>query len=234
MEIRKTGTSCRVIFLVLLISLIGVDLRAQTHYSSNVALGVKGGVGMSRVFFNPSVEQKLCMGFTGGVAFRYIEENHFGLIAELNFVQRGWEENFEEAPYNYKRTINYLELPVMAHIFFGRRGRFFFNAGPQIGLYLSDSAKSNFNPSEMAVLPDFPYTNRMNEQMLMDVTQKIDYGISAGLGGEFNVTKRNSIFLEARFYFGLGNIFPSKRGEVYNASNSMTISATVGYWFRIK
>ena len=98
------------------------------HYSSNVAIGVKGGVDFSRVFFNPSVDQKMKMGMSGGFMFRYIEENHFGLIAELNFVQRGWEEDFEDAPYNYSRTLNYLELPVMAHIFFGRRGKFFFNA----------------------------------------------------------------------------------------------------------
>lgn len=207
---------------------------AQTHYSSNVSLGVKGGVDFSQVFFNPSVRQKFNMGMTGGVTFRYIEENHFGLIAELNFVQRGWAEDFEGAPYNYSRTLNYLELPVMAHIFFGRRGRFFFNAGPQIGLFLGESSKSNFNPAEMATLPDFPYVNRMNEQMLIDTSQKIDYGISAGLGAEFNITKKNSLSLEARFYYGLGNIFPSKRSDTYSASNQMTISATVGYWFRIK
>lgn len=210
------------------------EANAQTHYSSNVAVGVKGGVDFSKVFFNPSVKQKMAMGLTGGVTFRYIEENHFGLIAELNFAQRGWAEDFEEAPYNYKRTINYIELPVLAHIFFGRRGRFFFNAGPQVGLYIGDSTSSNFDPQEMGKLPDFPVNNRMNQQMLMDISQKFDYGISAGLGAEFNITKKNSVALEARFYYGLGNIFPSKRADVYNASNQMSISATVGYWFRIK
>ena len=97
----------------------------QAHYSSNVAIGVKGGVDFSQVFFNPSVRQKICIGMTGGVMVRYIEENHFGLIAELNFARRGWVENFEEAPYNYSRTLNYVELPVLAHIYFGRRGKFF-------------------------------------------------------------------------------------------------------------
>ncbi len=206
----------------------------QTHYSSNVAIGVKGGVDFSQVFFNPSVQQKICIGMTGGVMVRYIEENHFGLIAELNFAQRGWVENFEEAPYNYSRTLNYVELPVLAHIYFGRRGKFFFNAGPQIGLFLGDSTKANFDPRNMASLPDFPYRNRMNEQMLMDVTQKFDYGISAGIGGEFNLNKKNSIAIEARFYYGLGNIFPSKRADTYNASNQMSVMATLGYWFRIK
>lgn len=207
---------------------------SQTHYSSNVALGVKGGIDMSQVFFNPSVRQKFALGSTGGITFRYIEENHFGLIAELNFAQRGWSENFEEAPYNYTRTTDYIELPILAHIFFGRRGRFFFNAGAQVGMYLGDHVKANFDPSEMATLPDFPYRNRMNEQMLLKVSQKMDYGIAAGLGGEFNINPRNSISLEARFYFGLANLFPSKRADTYSASNQMTLSATIGYWFRVK
>lgn len=210
------------------------NAASQTHYSSNVALGVRGGATMSEVFFNPSVRQSFIPGFTGGVMVRYVEENHFGLIAELNFVQRGWAENFEGAPYSYKRTLNYLELPVFAHIYFGRRGRFFFNAGPQVALYLGDSVNSNFNPADMATLPDFPYRNRMNQQMLMDVTQKVDYGISAGLGGEFNINRQHSLTIEARFYYGLGNIFPSKRTDTFGASNQMTISAAVGYWFRVK
>lgn len=209
-------------------------INAQTHYDANISFGVKGGIGFSQVFFNPSVQQKMAQGITGGLMFRYIEENHFGLIAELNFVQRGWEEDFEEAPYNYKRTLNYVELPVLAHIFFGRRGRFFFNAGPQVGLYLSDKVKANFNPADMAGLPDFPNTNRMNEQMLLTVHQKFDYGISAGLGGEFNINQKNSLSIEARFYYGLGNVFSAKRTDPYNSSNQMTLSATIGYWFRMK
>lgn len=189
---------------------------------------------MSEVFFNPSINQKFNRGMTGGVMVRYIEEDHFGLIAEFNFVQRGWSEDFEEHPFNYSRTINYLELPVMAHIFFGRRGRFFFNAGPQVGIFLGESEKCNFNPAEMATIEGFPNINRMNEQMVTKTVQKYDYGISAGLGGEFNISKKNSLSIEARFYFGLGNIFPSKRVDTFNASNQMTLSATIGYWFRIK
>lgn len=208
--------------------------KAQTHYSSNVAIGVKGGMDFSEVFFNPNVRQKVALGMTGGIMFRYVEEDHFGLIAELNFAQRGWSENFEDAPYRYTRTTNYIELPLLAHIFFGRRGRFFFNAGPQVGMFLGDHVSANFNPKDMATLPDFPYNNRMNEQMLLKVTQKMDYGISAGLGGEFNINKRNSLSLEARFYFGLGNIFPSKRTDTYSASNQWSIAATIGYLLRIK
>ena len=72
--------------------------KAQTHYSSNVQIGVKGGIDLSRVFFNPGVKQKMPLGYTAGIMVRYNEENHFGLIGELNFAQRGWKENFEGAP----------------------------------------------------------------------------------------------------------------------------------------
>ena len=70
--------------------------------------------------------------------------------------------------------------------------------------------------------------------MTMPISQKIDYGISAGLGGEFSLNRRNAIYLEARFYYGLGNIVKSGRTDPFNASNQMSVSLSVGYWFRIK
>lgn len=206
----------------------------QTHYQANVTVGAHAGVDMSRMFFSPAVNQKMPVGLTFGGSIRYIEEDHFGLIAELNFVQRGWAENFEGAPYSYRRTLNYIQIPVLAHIYFGRRGRFFFNAGPEIGFLLGESTSANFDPADMASLPDFPNTNRMNTQMTLKAQNRIDYGISAGLGAEFNVNPKNSIAAELRFYYGLGNLFKSRRIDPFSASNSMALSATVAYLIRIK
>lgn len=206
----------------------------QTHYKANIAIGVKGGADMSRVFFNPSVRQSFIFGGVAGMTFRYVEENHFGLIAEVNWTQRGWKESFEEAPYNYSRTSNYIQIPVMAHIYFGRRGRFFFNAGPEIGFFLGESTKANFDPFNTSELPDFPNTNRTNTQQTLPISHKVDYGISAGIGGEFSITRHNALYMEARFYYGLGNIVKSGRTEPFNASNQMSVSLCLGYWFRIR
>lgn len=213
---------------------VGITTHAQTHYDANIAVGVKGGVTLSRMFFNPSVRQQMPLGTTAGLTFRYTEENHFGIIGEFNFTQRGWKEDFQEAPYHYRRTLNYLQIPVLAHIYFGRRGRFFFNAGPEIGFLLAESTSANFDPAEMKSLPDFPNTNRMNLQMEMKAQNKVDYGISAGLGGEFNLTQLHALSLELRFYYGLGNIFKSARTDPFHGSNSMSLAATVGYNFRIR
>ncbi len=209
-------------------------VSAQTHYRSRVSAGAKGGVDFSRVFFNPSVKQGMLTGGVFGLQVRYIEENHFGLIAELNWEQRGWKENFEGAPYRYSRTVNYLQIPLLAHIYFGSRGHFFLNAGPEVGFCLGSSESANFNPADIASLPDFPANHKNTQERTMDVSQKVDFGISAGLGGEFFVNPRHSLCLEARFYYGLGNILKSGRQDPFSASNSMSVMATVGYWFRIK
>lgn len=206
----------------------------QSHFSSRVDLGARGGITLSEVMFHPAITQKFGMGETFGFTFRYSEENHFGLIAELNFVQRGWAENFEDLPYSYHRTLNYLELPVMSHIYFGKRGKFFFNAGPEVSYFVGDKINCNFDLNNISDLPDFNSKGRRTAQLTMDVSQKLDFGIVAGLGGEFSINRRNSLSLEARLYYGIGNVMPSGRQDTFSSSNQLSISVAAGYWFRIK
>lgn len=222
-------------FLYLLLFLLAPALgSAQTHYAANIALGAHGGIDLSRVFFTPNVRQGWPVYPMLGVQFRYVEENHFGLIAELNYVRRGWKENFEGLPFSYQRNLDYLEIPIYAHIYFGRRAKFFLNAGPQIGFKIGENYSANFNPYDMANIPNFPNINRRNDQMTEKITQKVDYGISTGIGCEYNINPKNAVTLEARYYFGLGNLFPSKRQDIFRASNTMYIAILAGYWFRIK
>ncbi|MDE6379481.1 MAG: PorT family protein, partial [Muribaculaceae bacterium] len=204
----------RYLILIILLSWIVVPAQSQTHFDSRVDIGARGGATFSTVMFKPSIMGKLGIGYTGGVTFRYSEENHFGLIAEVNLVQRGWAENFEDLPYSYQRILNYVEVPIMSHIYFGNRGRFFINAGPEIAYFMGDRIKSNFNYEDVSGLEGFNDKNRRVEQLTMDVSQKLDFGIVAGLGGEFSVNRRNSLALEARIYYGIGNVFPSGRQDV--------------------
>ncbi len=207
---------------------------AQTHFDSRVDIGARGGVTLSSVMFHPSITGKFTLGYTAGVTFRYTEENHFGLIAEVNLVQRGWAEKFEDLPYNYQRTLDYVEVPVMSHIYFGHRGKFFINAGPEIAYYLGDHIKSNFDYENTEGLEGFHDKNRRYEQLTMKVSQKLDFGIVAGLGGEFSINRKNSLALEARVYYGIGNVMPSGRQDTFSVSNQLSIGITAGYWFRIK
>lgn len=170
-----------------------------------------------------------------GVTAKYTEENHFGIIAELNIQQRGWKENFEGAPFNYSRTLTYIQLPLMTHIYFGsRKFRGFFNAGPEVGLMLGSKISANFDYEDYKNVPGFPMHNRTNEQLSMKIKNRFDYGISAGLGMECNITPKHVINLEGRFYYGLGNIFPSSKSDVFSASRGWSIEILAGYQFRVR
>ncbi len=224
----------RLTFLIITIVISAISGMAQTHFDSRIDIGVRGGCTFSTVTFKPSITSKFGMGYTGGVSFRYTEENHFALIAEVNLVQRGWAEKFEDLPYKYQRILDYIEVPIMSHIYFGRRGKFFINAGPEIAYFLGDHIKSNFDYHNTQDLPGFHDKNRRDEQLTMDVSQKVDFGIVAGLGGEFSLNRKNSLAVEARLYYGIGNVMPSGRQDTFSLSNQLSIAVTAGYWFRIK
>ncbi len=235
--IAKAAIECHIRYMVLVAALVvallsEVGAYAQTHYQSRVYLGAHGGVDFSRVTFTPSVPQSFVIGGNAGLNFRYIEESHFGFIVELNWLQRGWKEDFDELPYKYSRTANFIQIPFLAHIYFGRRGKFFINAGPSVSFFVGESTSSNFDYANAGSISDLD--NHIKSQYDLPVKQKVDYGIEGGIGGEFSINPRNSIFLEARFYYGLGNMLKSGRTEPIRGSNSMTISVSAGYWFRLK
>lgn len=204
----------------------------QTHYEAQMSLGVHGGVNLSQVMFSPSIRQKFLPGANAGINFRYTEEKHFGFIIEANFEQRGWAENFDEAPFSYSRTINYVQVPFMSHIYFGRRHKFFINLGPSVSFKTGDSVKSNFDYSNVGSVPDFPV--HTSQQYGYPTKGAVDFGISGGLGGELGITRRHSIYLEARYYFGIANVLPAGRTDHFKSSNPMALSISLGYWFRMK
>lgn len=208
---------------------------AETHYKPHISLGIRGGATLSQMGFSPSVKQSFLMGTAGAVTFRYSEEKIFGLIAELGWSQRGWAENFETAPINYSRQLTYVKLPLLTHIYFGsRRFKCFVNLGPEFALLIGEKIKSDFDYRNPFSDPRFPSRNRQTEQMWADVTNRFDYGITAGLGFEFYVHPRHSLVLEGRYYFGLGNIFPSSKADTFGASRPTDIEISLGYNFRIR
>lgn len=224
---------------IILISLLAALLcsvshaSAQNHYKPHVSIGGRTGVSLSEMSFSPSVKQSWLMGTAGAVTFRYTEERLFGVIVEFGWSQRGWKENFEEAPISYSRSLTYLRLPILTQIIFGsRRFKTFINLGPEFGYMLGSSISSDFDHKNPLSDSRFP-SNRMTEQLYTPVTGKFDYGIEAGVGFEFYVQPRHSILVEGRFYYGLGNIFPSSKADTFGASRNMSIEVTLGYNFRL-
>lgn len=80
---------------------------------------------MSSVSFNPKIKLNTLNTMSMGVTMRYMSEKYFkmmcGVQMEINYSQRGWDEKIEDDSGNsYSRTMNYLEIPFMAHLAFGK------------------------------------------------------------------------------------------------------------------
>ncbi len=220
------------VLTILLLSLLS-PICAQDSFKKEFYLGAKGGVTLSRGTFNPSFRQDYLLESAGGVVARYIDEKYFGLQLEVNLSRHGWQENFESEPeyYAFSRTFNYLEIPFMTHIFIPiKNSRVFFNIGPQIGFYLSDSHKTNM---DLDNLPNFESEYRTTDQYTLPVENKIDYGLTAALGYEL-LLGAHAIDLEVRYYFGFGDMFGNRVKDVFSNSSTQVISFSVGYLLDFK
>lgn len=223
------------IIAAIILAATAVGTRAETHYKPHIAIGARAGMSMSQVSFSPSVKQLWNNGTAGAVTFRYSEEKIFGVIAELGWQTRGWKENFEDTPFSYSHSLTYLRLPLLTHIYFGApRFKAFINLGPEFSYMVADKISADFDYRNPASVPDFPIANRMTEQMATPIKNKFDYGIAGGAGFEFYISPRNSIVVEGRYYFGLGNIFPAAKADTFSASRNSSIEISLGYNFRLK
>lgn len=237
---------------IIIALLIAVTLPAAAQigeYRNDLSIGVNGGYVLSNVGFTPKVNQSFHGGMTGGLSFRYVCEKYFSTIcavqAEVNYAQIGWKENILDIndkpvinqvsgqPERYSRTMNYIQIPVFAQLGWGREQKglkFFFQAGPQIGFCIGETTDTNFK------VEDANLTDRVNHTLAQDtmaVENKFDYGIAAGLGLEYSNPKIGHLQFEARYYYGLGNIYGDSKKDYFGKSNFGNIVVKLTYLFDI-
>lgn len=229
-------------------SLTTVQAQIGEH-RSDFAIGVNGGYVLSKVGFTPTVQQKQHGGITGGVSLRYVCEKYFKTIcsvyAEVNYAKVGWTEDILDIENNavlisgtgealkYQRDITYIQIPVFAHLAWGREEHgfnFFVNLGPQIGFYLNESTTTNFDKTTPT---ENDRVSNITAQYDMPVEKKLDYGIAAGAGMEYSIPKVGHFLLEGRYYYGLGNIYGSSKKDYFGKSNFGQIVVKASYLFDI-
>ena len=197
-------------------------------------VGFAGGMNMNKMDFQPTIRQTYLNGINGGISLRYTSEKYFSMICaaqmEVNFSQRGWKEDFDDETGNsYSRTLNYIEVPLLAHLSWGKEERglqFFVNLGPQFGFFIGDSEDyiGNWTPEER------PHSIR--PVYGKEVEKKFDYGIAGGLGVELK-TKAGNFFVEGRYYYGLSDIYGNSKTDDFGRSANQTIYIRAGYSIRI-
>jgi hypothetical protein len=185
----------------------------SSDFKPYFTFGTNQGISFSSINFYPNVVQQQLMGYYGGVSAGYISEKHWGLLAELNYSQRGWKEK-NDAGY-YERHLNYVEMPFLTHFYAGKGFRWILNFGPKIGYLMSEATKTNLTDLST------------NKEFTLPVTHKFDYGICVGSGFEL-YSKAMSYTLEARYSYGLGDIFDNSKADPFGSSGNTFLSVTLG------
>ncbi|MEP1489037.1 MAG: porin family protein [Algibacter sp.] len=140
----------------------------------------------------------------GGIA-EYTISNKFNLQAELLFNQKAGsftiKDNSNVFLGNVISKIGYIDIPVLAKIYLGNK--FSFEIGPQIGFKISEETEFNRND-------------------LRPEIKTLDTAIVGGFGYQLE----QGMFLQARYGYGLAEIFENE-----NYKNSV-ISLSLGYKFK--
>ena len=223
------------ITLTILVLLSFICAKAQVEEPrSRFELGVSGGMNINNMEFQPSIRQKLLQGYNGGISARYTREKYFSMICaaqvEVNFSQRGMKEDFDDGTSNnYIRRLNYIEIPLFAHVSWGKEQKgfqFFLNLGPQFGFLLNGSEEYN-GEWETANRP-----SSIRPLYGKAIENKFEYGIAGGLGLEYK-SKIGNFFIEGRYYYGLSDVFHNSKTDDFGRSANTTIAARIGYSIRI-
>lgn len=204
------------IFLMVLFS--APIVYSQDIFLPKTNFGFKAGGNVSKILFEPVVEQDYALGFVGGLVFRHISQKNLGIQIELNFMQEGWSEILE-SPDTYSRKLNYIQLPFMSHFNFGgARTRIFFNLGPYVSYLLSEQEKMNLFSDE-----------DIKDYYQIDINAKFGYGVSGGIGfsRSFSV---GIVQIEGRINQSLINIFKSD-SEPFTGSLNQSGEIAFSYLF---
>ncbi len=231
-------TSAKIFYLkhlqtIILLVLILLPALSQAQLS----LGFKGGANLSTLEFVQNAdfrfkEPQYKNGFQGGLMIQYISGPHVGIQAEINYSQRGWSEapRPKEDPANVvdlkyeDRRINYVEMPVLTHAYFGNgKFRFMINLGP----YAAYALNANYTISDY----DGNKLESGAYQFNKDRDNRFDFGLLAGGGFEYELPV-GIFYAEARYVYGFGNIYKTV-ADAAEASQNRVIDISVGFNYHI-
>lgn len=218
--------------------------QERRNFEQEIAVGASGGVSMSQVRFlhnNTSYTSKIGdqsiinqRGMTAGVNALYIAQNHFGVFLECNLTQKGWCEKFrarngqtqrlvgeEEVDFNgvdLNRELTYIDIPLLAHIYFGRKARAYVNFGPQFSFLIKEKDKTFVTDLQKETLTlEDPRVNPDIE------TSKYDLALCAAVGFDMHLEKFHPM-LEVRWNYGVHNLYECGKLELFQRASTQNLA----------
>ncbi len=219
-----------------LIFLFFMSLAVLASTYAQIKFMPKAGGSLSNVAFSddlmdPDVDIKPKIGIIVGVAAEIpLIGETLALQPELLFHQKGFKyDDPGDGEYTEEgsATLNYLELPVLAKIKFGK---FYAIAGPSFSYGIGGKYKSTYHDltqgtteeeSSNVKFKEMP-DNYQGDDVFVD--NAFDIGVQLGVGMKISV-----IVIDLRYGMGLTNLFDKPDGSPYDyKSKNSSFQLTVG------
>lgn len=219
----------KLVQFVIVLCLIGL---ASESYAQR--LGIKAGLNLSNMTYKDNEETysedfKSTPGFHAGVTAEFAAGNMLSFETGLLYTTKGFRiseterimgETFE---LEGKRTLNYLEVPLLAKANFDLGGATVYGtAGPYVAMGLSGQDKFTFKYDGESETETEDIEWGSDEEN--DDLRPLDYGLSFGAGVEIR-----SITLGVSYGLGLANISAYRADE--DVIKNRVLSVSVGYKF---
>ncbi len=202
-----------------------------------IKIGVQAGINYSDfrgynipIAFERVFKESPAFNFFGGLNFEYQFKENLSLRLEINYERKSQQsdnslelrQSFSDPSvlYNYKsyKNYDYLVLPIMIKYNFTDKDSFYLNGGPFIGYLLKSKIVND------VVIPNF----NTNDLDTTSNNKSTDFGLSIGLGKNFEINDKHAINIEIRENLGLTN---TSKIDVWNGGTVQTnsINLIVGF-----
>ena len=152
-------------------------------------------------------------GLLAGGFLTYSIRNTHAFTLKVLYSQKGAADEASDS----KTHLNYIEVPVLARLFFNREGTIRPNifAGPSFGFLTGVKGK----------VGDGNYEEVANYK---DIYNNFDLGLGFGIGINFKVAEEMYFIVDTRYTYGLSDLSKSSASEVNNLALAFSAGLSFG------
>ncbi|MNU65563.1 hypothetical protein D3C71_548570 [compost metagenome] len=215
----------------IILSFISIAMTSVNAQTNRYDWGIEGGPNLStfRVVNNPFLDAKPVIFGSGGFIFQYNTKKILSFKTGFSYQRKGVQS--QDFIYTNSNgdfigegksvfSFDYITLPLLVKASFGKKVKFFINAGPYAGFLL---AKNERGIVESKVV----FENK-------DLTglKRWDLGAAGGIGVAIPIKEFWMVHAEVRNYFGLQNINDSGNSKSYTNTTDLRLGVVYRLGFR--
>ena len=217
--------------------IVAFVLLSSVMAVSQTKFGIKAGGNIATFTGKSFYDVGGRVGFqAGGFAEIKLSDRNF-IQVDLLYSEQGAKVDFKDVlsdgistlTYDEKWKLSYINLPVMFKFYAAQH--LFFEAGPQLGVFLN--AKSKYTTTlyapELELIGPYDATKSGKERMSEDF-KGLDVALNVGFGYDFT----DHIFANARYSYGLVNIYEIRTDQNWSSEmkgHNNVFSLSAGYKF---